>query len=58
MNHFMGITPEERYKNEMLEEARKTNELLEKLVDLFNLSKHEKQKSKYKKAVKEVEESK
>ena len=55
MDHFMGITPEERYKNEMLEEARKTNELLEKLVDLYNLSM---QKSKHKKAVKEVEEGK
>jgi hypothetical protein len=32
MNHFDGIVPEERYKNEMLEETRKIRILLEKLV--------------------------
>jgi hypothetical protein len=32
MNHFDGIVPEERYKNEMLEETRKIRMLLEQLV--------------------------
>jgi sensor domain CHASE-containing protein len=32
MNHFDGIVPEERYKNEMLEETRKIRILLEQLV--------------------------
>jgi hypothetical protein len=32
MDHFQGIVPEERYKNEMLAETRKIRMLLEQLV--------------------------
>lgn len=33
MNYFKGIIPEERWKNEVLNEMRKTNQLLEKLLE-------------------------
>jgi hypothetical protein len=32
MDHFQGIVPEERWKNELLEETRQIRILLEKLV--------------------------
>lgn len=31
-NHFDGITPEQRWRNDILNEQRKTNELLAKLI--------------------------
>jgi len=33
MDFFSGIVPDERWKNEVLNEIRKTNELLQKLLD-------------------------
>ena len=33
MNHFSGIVPDERWKNDLLNEIRRTNELLERLVE-------------------------
>lgn len=33
MNHFDGITPEQRWRNDLLNEQRKTNELLNKLIE-------------------------
>jgi len=31
--HFQGIVPDERWKNDILNEMRKTNELLQKLLE-------------------------
>lgn len=35
MDHYQGITPKERYDNELLNEIRKTNELLENLTKMI-----------------------
>lgn len=32
MNHYNGVVPAERWKNDLLNELRKNNELLEKLL--------------------------
>lgn len=32
MNHFEGITPDQRWRNEMLNEQRETNSLLRQLL--------------------------
>jgi len=36
MDHFEGVIPDERWKNELLREVRKQTELLETLVQLLN----------------------
>lgn len=33
--HFMGVNETERFNNDLLNETRKTNELLEQLVQLL-----------------------
>lgn len=35
MDHFQGVTPEERYKNEMLAEIRQQTKLLEQIAQLL-----------------------
>lgn len=37
--HFQGVTPEERYKNELLAEQKKTNELLGQIAQLLQARK-------------------
>lgn len=32
MNHFEGVNNQERYNNDLLNEIRKTNQLLERLI--------------------------
>lgn len=36
MDHFQGVTPEERWKNEMLNEQRQQTLLLEQIAQLLN----------------------
>lgn len=33
MDHFLGITPQERFNNELLREIKETNRLLGKLLE-------------------------
>lgn len=35
MEHFKGISENERYNNDVLNEMRKTNQLLERLISLI-----------------------
>ncbi|WP_410512051.1 hypothetical protein PaeBR_18705 [Paenibacillus sp. BR2-3] len=35
MNHFNGVTPEERYKNEQMDHLRKQTKLLEQIAQLL-----------------------
>lgn len=36
MDHFQGVTPEERYKNEILAEMRQQTQLLKQIAQLLN----------------------
>lgn len=36
MSHFQGVTPEERWKNDLLNEQRQQTQLLEQIAQLLN----------------------
>ncbi len=36
MDHFQGVTPEERWKNDLLNEERRQTLLLEQIAQLLN----------------------
>lgn len=37
MDHFQGITPKERYDNDLLNEIHRNNQLLEQIAQLLKL---------------------
>lgn len=45
MNHFKGVNEDERHKNEMLQEQRKTNTLLEQIAQLLQQPKIDQRKA-------------